>query len=45
LVTGVGSRIGAGLSLARIAIGVLIAQAGQKGDPGFAVTGNLTNVG
>jgi hypothetical protein len=45
LVGGVGSRTGAGLSLARIALSVLIAQAGQKGDPGLASAGNLANVG
>jgi hypothetical protein len=44
-VGGVGSRTGAGLSLARIALSVLIAQAGQKGDPGLASAGNLANVG
>jgi hypothetical protein len=30
---------------ARIALSVLIAQAGQKGDPGLASDGNLANVG
>ena len=45
LVGGVGSRTGAGLSLARIALSVLIAQAGQKRDPGLAAAGNLANVG
>jgi hypothetical protein len=38
LVGGVGSRTGAGLSLARIALSVLIAQPSQKGDPGLAVS-------
>jgi len=28
-----------------IALSVLIAQAGQKGDPGLASAGNLANVG
>ena len=45
LVGGVGSRTGSGLSLARIALSVLIAQAGQKRDPGLAAAGNLANVG
>jgi hypothetical protein len=45
LTGGVGSRIGSGLSLARIALSVLIAQAGQKRDPGLATAGNLANVG
>jgi hypothetical protein len=45
MVVGMGSRTGAGLSVARIALSVLIAQAGQKGDPGLAAAGNLANVG
>jgi hypothetical protein len=45
LVGGVGSCTGSGLSLARIALSLLIAQAGQKGDPSLASAGNMTNVG
>jgi hypothetical protein len=45
LVGGAGSCTGSGLSLVRIALSVLIAQAGQKGDPSLAAVGNLANVG
>jgi hypothetical protein len=44
-VGGVGLPTGSGLSLARIVLSVLIAQAGQNGDPGLAAAGNLANVG
>ena len=43
-VGGVGLPTGSGLSLARIVLSVLIAQAGQNGDPGLAAAGNLGHV-